>query len=266
VPPPGAAWRPTTALPSPANVQIAYVLRRWVGHKLGEVPEADRQRIADYMKKAWNDAAQFPRLAPLSPVWLVVFSGGGSICCPPGSNGTIGVKRDDGERAREINDNYKWFFDPARQDQTLAVGRGLYQRDWGVLGIEGFHAKDALMAVGKIAVSVGAVVAVIPGGQLIGGIVAGAGALTSVGASLVPTGAQVQSGTGHQGTIVSDVSNFMAMRIEDLLYTPGGVPIDTATGQVVHPDQIATPDSAVPWGIIAAGGGAVLLAYAIGRK
>jgi hypothetical protein len=225
-------WRPTTAAPSPSEAQIAYVIRRWAGHRLWEVPEADRRRLAAISDLSHESGAQFPRGAPISPVFLRVVD-------RPYTVGTLDslIRRDAGERARDAAIDHDYFLSPGVQDWFLVPVRTIYQQDWGTFGIEGFHIESNLAAIGSI---VGAI-----GGSIIGSPALGAAAaalLGKVGAALVGTGPAAQTGRAAQGVVVGTPEDLMKLSPEELLYTADGVPIGP-DGQPIHESKIDTPQS-----------------------
>jgi hypothetical protein len=250
-------WRPTTAAPSPAEAQIAYVIRRWATHRLWEIPEADRQRLAAISDLSHESGAQFPRGSPISPVFLRVVEN----AYPIGGSGQLDslIRRDAGERARDAAIDHAYFFSPAVQDWYVWPVRTIYQQDWGTFGIEGFHIEDN---IAKITAIVGGVVGmVLPGVGTVIGVALAAGGKAAQG--MVGTHADAQTGKAAQGVIVGTAEDLMRLNAVDLLYTPAGEPIDPNTGEVIHPSQIDTPQSGEADSKILLYGGLGLLALLI---
>jgi len=221
-------WKKSTVAASPADAQIAYVLRRWAGHQLWEVPEVDRQRLATYLRLAWDAGAQFPRSATYTPIVAAVETVATAL-----------IRRDASERN---SDRDRWaadLLDVRFQDRVIKILPTVYQEDWGTFGIAGFHIENNLGQLGAIVGAVaGSIIPVIGTGL---GAAIGAG-LGKLGTAMIGTRANAQTGKAAQGVIVGLPVDFMALNAADLLRTSSGVPID-ATGNPVHPLQIATPQA-----------------------
>lgn len=224
------SFRETPAAPSPAEAQIAYVIRRWAGHKLWEIPVEDRARLARISDLSHESGAQFPRGAPISPVFLRVH--------PDQIPDTSLIRRDDGERAHDAQYDHDLWFSPIAQDWYVIPVRTIYQQDWGTFGIEGFHIENNVSAIATI---VGSVVGtVVPGiGTAVGAALIAAGKIVQ---PMIATHEKAQTGKAAQGVIVGTVPDLMKFKAEDLLYTEGGVPIGP-DGEPIHPSQIETPGS-----------------------
>jgi hypothetical protein len=223
-------WKTPQAAASPPDVQIAYVLRRWAGHALWEVPPEDRARMQAYLRLAWEAGAQFPRSVPYTPILAAVEPTVGSAL----------IRRDAGERAA---DRERWandLDDVRNQDRAIQIYPTKYQQDWGTFGIEGFHIENDLGALGSIIGGVAGTI--IPGAGTAMGAAIG-GALGKLGTQLLGTGPQAQTGKAAQGVIVGIPADFMALRPEDLLYTVNGQPVDPNTGVPYHPSSISSGPS-----------------------
>lgn len=241
------AFRPTSAAPSPAEAQIAYVIRRWAGHKLWEIPVEDRARLARISDMSHESGAQFPRGSPISPVFLRVH--------PDQIPDTSLIRRDDGERAADAKYDHDLWFSPIAQDWYAIPVRTLYQQDWGTFGIEGFHLENN---VASIATIVGSVVgSVFPGvGTAVGAALIAAGKIVQ---PMIATREKAQTGKAAQGVVVGTVPDMMKIAPQDLLYTEGGVPIGP-DGEPIHPSQIETPGGSNDNLLLYGGLGVILLA------